>query len=308
MPDFRDYIKQRETFSGRSQSTLANLAKGLQGALYASLLDVVVSNLETGEDGRIKFSTKNVGIVAGSTAVWLAYRKNSGTLGKWIAEKLRRLFNLNTSYMGEMGKVSETVEKKAARLLFRNLGFDIDKEKIIENSWLDNLLAQDAVKQKVMARLNAAVQSRMPLADFRKQFKNDFQDNKKGLGLVSRYYEQNTFDMFQQFDRSVQEVYRQELGLEYAIYSGTIKQPTKQSSGTRNFCWQRVGNLYNIETIDSWNNLDWAGKIDGSDVKLTAGGYQCRHHLSWLSKETADLLIKRGKELNKLNPPKPKVK
>lgn len=308
MPDFNSQISARETFAEESSAALKKAVKVVQAALYSAVVDKVLNSLETDEKGLIKFTVGNIRNAGKFSQVWKSHQRQSSKITAWLIRKLIELFNLNTAYIKEVGKVTDGLEARARKKLLFNLGYDIDAKKVIPDSWLSNLAAQADVKQRVANRISTAIQSKMPLNQFRKEFKDDFLDTQKGLGYLSRYYEQKTFDLFQQFDRSTQEVYRQELKLNYALYSGTIMQPTKKTKGTRDFCWRRVGNLYDVATINEWNKEEWDGKIEGSDVKLTCGGYRCRHHLSYLSDEVAATLQRRGRVLNNLNPPKPKIK
>lgn len=305
MPDFQAQISQRERFSEESASALERNVKVLQSALYTLVVDKVLGSLETDESGLIKFTVANINTTNRFKQVWSAHQRQTNGLLKWIVQQLVKLFDLNTAYMREVSAVTDSLEERARKKLLLSLGFDIDKKAIIQDSWLYNLAAQAEIKQRVMSRLSFAIQSKMPLDKFRKEFRDDFLDTQKGFGYLSRYFNQRTFDLFQQFDRSTQAVYREQLKLKYALYSGTIMQPTKKTKGTRPFCWQRVGNLYDLETIDSWNDDEWSGKVEGSDVKITCGGHNCRHHWSWISDEMAATLQKRQRSLNKLNPPKP---
>ena len=305
MSDFLTQISQRERFSEESASALERNVKALQGALYSLVVERILDNLETDENGLIKFTVSNINVQNKVGFVWGVHQRRTNGLVKWVIEKLIKLFDLNTAYMNAVTSVTDSLEQRARKKLLLNLGYDIDKRAIVPDSWLANLAAQAEVKQRVANRISTAIQSRMPLARFRQEFRDDFLDTKTGLGYLSRYFNQRTFDLFQQFDRSTQAVYREQLKLGYAIYSGTIMQPTKKTKGTRPFCWQRVGNLYDLATIESWNNDHWSGKIESSDVKLTCGGHQCRNHWSWVSEQMAQQLQKRGRKLNNLNPPKP---
>lgn len=304
---FLDLIKKRETFSEKGQGALEARVKVLQGALYSALLDKIIAALETDEAGAIKFTISNLRTSAKLGLVWSAHQKDTNRLTKWIVEQLLKLFGLNTLYAREVATVTDSLEARALKLLMFNLGYDLDTKAVIKDSWLANLGAQDSVRQRIANRIGTAIQSNISLKQFQKDFRDDFLNSKTGLGYLERYYNQNTFDLFQRFDRSTQEVYRQELKLEFALYSGTIMQPVPGGTkGTRPFCWQRVNNLYDLKTIDGWNQLEWSGKNEFVDVKIAAGGHQCRHHLSWVSKEMAETLQKRGRKLNNFNPPKPK--
>jgi len=53
--------------------------------------------------------------------------------------------------------------------------------------------------------------------------------------------------------------------------------------GTRSFCESRTGKVFNRETIESWQNLEWQGKKKGHNIIIDAGGYNCRHYYDWVS-------------------------
>ena len=302
MPDFNSQISTRETFAEESSAALEKAIKVVQAALYSSVVDKVLNSLETDENGLIKFTVGNIRNAGKFSQVWKSHQRQSSKITAWLIRKLIELFNLNTAYIKEVSKVTDGLEARARKKLLFNLGYDIDAKKVIPDSWLDNLAAQADVKQRVANRISTAIQSKMPLSQFRKEFKDDFLDTQKGLGYLSRYYEQKTFDLFQKFDRSTQEVYRQELKLNYALYSGTVQRPHKGSKGSREHCLKRKGNIYDLETIESWNNLHWHGKIEGVDVKIQCGGHNCRDHYHWMSKEAAETILKKkGKKLNEYN-------
>jgi hypothetical protein len=274
----------------------------LQSGLWSSLFERVISALETGEDGRILFNSANVLKVGRTAAVWATYRRQTGGVVDWLVKQLLKLFGLNTAYFREVATVSETTEERARKLLLKNLGYDLDTREVIKDSWLYNLAAQETVKQQVVNRLNAALQSRMPLKEFKTTFRNDFLDTKTGLGLVTKNMDFHTHNLFQSFDRASQLTYRDKLGLNWAIYSGTIMKPTKTTKGTRHFCLQRIGVVYGLAEIERWNELSWSGKIENSDVKITCGGYRCRHHLSYISDQMKGTLEKKGRPIDILLP------
>ncbi|MCV6900959.1 hypothetical protein OE165_28405, partial [Escherichia coli] len=77
-------------------------------------------------------------------------------------------------------------------------------------------------------------------------------------------------DSFQTFDRTVQNTVAADLGLTFALYSGT------EIKTSRIFCKKRKGRIFSKAVIESWNSDLWDGKIIGTDVKETLGGYGCR--------------------------------
>lgn len=296
-------IEKRENHALRKESALATNTKKLQRALSLLFLERVIDQLETDESGGIKFNAANVGKVAKSAAIWSAYRKASNAFGRWVLKGLSELFGLNTAYMSEVADVTASREERTRQLLFTSLGYDLNKKEVISGTWLDALLAQEEVKRQVMDRLNSALRTRMNIDDFKRDFRDAMTDNKNGLGLVSKNMDFHARNIFHSFDRSAQEVYRQQLKLNWGLYSGTIMQPVKgKTKGTRGFCWQRVGNVYNADEIKKWKDIEFSGKWIGYNPFIHCGHLNCRHSWSWISEEMKKTLEERGVKINEYTP------
>jgi hypothetical protein len=302
MPDFNSQISTRETFAEESSAALEKAIKVVQAALYSSVVDKVLNSLETDENGLIKFTVGNIRNAGKFSQVWKSHQRQSSKITAWLIRKLIELFNLNTAYIKEVSKVTDGLEARARKKLLFNLGYDIDAKKVIPDSWLSNLAAQADVKQRVANRISTAIQSKMPLSQFRKEFKDDFLDTQKGLGYLSRYYEQKTGDIFFKFDRSTQQVYAEQLKLNWRIYSGTLMEPVKgKTKGTRPFCRARLNNIYSTEEVEKWRNLKFAGRVDPYDPFIDCGSINCRHNWSVISNEMKDTLEKQGRKVNEYN-------
>jgi hypothetical protein len=83
------------------------------------------------------------------------------------------------------------------------------------------------------------------------------------------------------FDRKIQQVKSAELDAEKFIYAGGILKDS------RDFCKERFGGTYRKSEVESWNNLQWNGKITGCDIFTCLGGYNCTHSLqpTWFTDE-----------------------
>jgi len=53
-------------------------------------------------------------------------------------------------------------------------------------------------------------------------------------------------------------------------------------SESRDFCIERNGLEFDVDTGRSWNNLEWKGKIPGVDFFVQCGGYNCRHWIRYI--------------------------
>ena len=82
--------------------------------------------------------------------------------------------------------------------------------------------------------------------------------------------------------RLADEAIAEKESLDYAFYAGGLIETS------RDFCIARNERIFSKDTILSWNKLSFKGKIEGSNVLITLGGWRCRHYLVWVDKETAE--------------------
>lgn len=104
-------------------------------------------------------------------------------------------------------------------------------------------------------------------------------DKKKGLAMRKLFVDMR--DAAMSSLRATDVRYAKSGGLEYAYYEGGIL------GTSRCFCQQRYSRFWSLATIDSWNDLDWSGRMEGVDVKVALGGWNCIHQLMWVDEETA---------------------
>jgi hypothetical protein len=126
----------------------------------------------------------------------------------------------------------------------------------------------DAEAQKLVeiAKTGTAAQS----ADAVEKLHSLYARDRVGNNL-RRYSQTYAQDSLMQFDASVNTAIGKEAGAtKWKYYGGT-------SSGSRQFCRDREGNIYTDEEIaDLWAG-SWAGK-SSSDAMIARGGYNCQHH------------------------------
>lgn len=277
----------------------------LQRLLLGVLLDRIIDELTT-EGGRIK---RTVGNIQKAERVNVVFRQFSDLLENgqlvsgrrkqsfigWLIKGVQRLFSFSTEYGESIVKADhETIEQKAARLVFEQLGWK--GEKIRNGSWLDSLVQSENVKSQVFSRISQAILNGADLKTFRRDFRNEMLSNKSGLGLLERHFNTHTGGFYASIDRQITQLQKEALGLNYFIYSGGIIQPSKKSSGTRPFCLEHVRRIYHDSIFDKWQGEEWKGKIPNADVRIVLGGFNCTHNAAYVSDEMAKLMIKRGRD------------
>lgn len=292
-----DLAREREQAAASLERQMNGRLRGMQQRLYSSLLDIVTS-LAADENNRLLFTLDNINRAGRIEQLFRQFQeKENLPFLRWLFRGLLRLFGLNTRYFQAGNYGPESVEDRVRRLMMRRYGYDVARDRIIRGGYLSSLAGTEQMTTQVLRQVNDALAARQPLADFRRTFQAAFL-NPAGLGMLERHYRTFTNDLFAEFDRGVQKEYSEQLGLGYAIYA-----PNSIIKTSRDFCERRVGNIYDEAEIAGWDSQRWAGKIPGKPVELQCGGYNCRHHLHYISEEDARRLAdRRGREINQYNP------
>ena len=292
MPKTPDQIQQeKQDLITSIEAAIAEKASKLQAVLWASILSVLL-DLKVDDKGKVIFSTPNIAKGRAISDVFLRFKNQSQAgLGKWLMEKVKDLFGVNRRYAEAINEKfgAASVEERSLAKHMENLGYDIKTGKVLPGSWLDGLTAADSVKQTVFGKFRQAIEGKADLATFRKSFEQEFTSKTSGLGLLERHYKLHTSQMVMGLDRAIAQEYATAAGLEYFIYVGS------NVTGTRDFCRPKAGLIFHESIFEVWDKQDWDGKIPGAQTRYVLGGYACRHHASFISKEMARRMAKSGK-------------
>lgn len=286
MPTHNDIRRKREKEAANASLYLQSIVRALQASLASLVVEWVVDKIET-ENGRIKYSAANLGKVAGLYLLFSRFnRRYKKTVLGAILERAGRLIGLNRDYFGAVleKETPESIADAARRLTLQRWGYNTRTGQLIPGGYFEKLFANENVGRNIAALVNRAIAGQMSLADFQKQFSKVF-IGPAGQGMLERHWKTNSFDLFQKIDRAANLVYADRLGLEYAIYSGTVMDTT------RPWCERHVNKVLSRAEIEAWKNQTWKGKITvGYDPYLDAGGFNCRHHWSFISTPIAEHL------------------
>ena len=123
----------------------------------------------------------------------------------------------------------------------------------------------------------------------KKELRAYLKDYFSKANITTRYIEQIATDSLYQMTQTYQLKISNDLGIEYYYYAGTKMKTSRQ------FCISRYGKVFTKKEIQSWPELNWAGKIPGTDkntIFVYRGGYNCRHTLRPISKNLYQKLNK----------------
>ena len=291
MPTRSELERRRIAESEKAATATNSVVRGLQLAAYGLVTDWVIDSIET-DGAKIKYSAKNLGKVASLFRLlekWQReYEKTMlGTVLDWAG----RLFGLNNDYFETFAEPSESVTDAARRLTLQRWGYNVGTKELIPGGYFESLFKNPNIGQRVAGLVNQAIAQKMPLAQFQKTFRQVFV-GVPGQGMLERHWKTNSFDLYQRIDRTANLVYADRLGLDYAIYSGTLEEDS------RAWCIKHVNKVFSRKEIDGWKNKTWNGKNTiNYDPYTDAGGFSCRHHWSFVSDEIAAVLRPEIKEV-----------
>lgn len=281
---FSDEQRKKFRLVNRLQRQMMGSANASQAELFEIVLDAFLSRLDVDESGAIRLTNANFAKVA---QLERAVQKFDGTTRREIVQSILNGFlGVNAAFDPYINSMFDLTKKRFGTITKRatekaGLRWGFDGKKLIDNGYLADLTAGADIRTLLKQEANKAIASQMALKDFQKNFRTIIKGSTKKLGIVERYFFTNSFDAFQEYDRTIGLLYADELKMRAAIYNGgTI--PT-----TRPFCRARDGKIFTREEIASWEDLTFSGKPPNYDPFTDVGGYNCRHSLDWISDELA---------------------
>lgn len=135
------------------------------------------------------------------------------------------------------------------------------------------------IKQPIKDALLQYIAAGGKYKDFKETVK-DIMTTKKIEGNIDKIAREYST----QYKRAQGQILANKFNIQYFKYSGT------EMDTTRCFCDQRIGNIYTKEEIQSWADLEWRGKIKGtnsSNIFQVAGGWNCQHTIRPVSEKMA---------------------
>lgn len=157
-------------------------------------------------------------------------------------------------------------------------------QKLVINETID-LLKGNAFYVNLIEPVRIILQNNITTAASYKDLQNEL--SKYLDAKTQRYVKQITNDAVLGYERSYMQNIAQDLELEYYYYQGTKIDTSRQ------FCKSRAGKVFEKSEVENWANLSWNGKnqtTNKSNIFVLAGGYNCRHRILPISKETYEFI------------------
>jgi hypothetical protein len=151
----------------------------------------------------------------------------------------------------------------------------------VEDGFLDLFIRDTSIQQQAKKAAYQLQYTGKGPKEFAETLHRIIEGDEGQTGAYEKHFNRYVYDTYQQADAEVQELYAKKLELQAALYSGgTVRD-------SRPFCKERNGKVWIRAEIASWNDLNWGGKIPEGAVEINRGGYNCRHHFSWITNKMA---------------------
>jgi hypothetical protein len=277
-----DIFAKREAFINGSISTLdANTKRAAEKLLDAILKEYAEKMVVV--DGKIVWSAQNVKLISELDKIidkFQGYLQNNVLAP--VAQDMIATTEFSRAYFTTIGFKAATLDQvgKSLESLNRTIGIGADGT-LLKGGYLDNLSQVGTVRDEIKQQVVNSIAQKQDFRSFQKSMKNLIVGNDKVNGKLQSYYQQYTHDVYWSVANSRDNLYALQLGLDWFMYGGDIM------ATTRPFCRKKVGKVFSRKEAKAWEKETWAGKNEPYDPFVLPGGYNCRHHLQWISVEMA---------------------
>ena len=274
MSDLRKIARKRSKYLRDAESGLLSRSDTMQRKLNAYVLNTLVPSLQM-RNNQLTNTASNLNKVNKVSGL-KRFMKTVVDLAmlEYYEKQFKGINRLSNQYFNKFEPTEATKERI------------INRGQTITDGFIDELFDNNEIVKSIQNTIRNSIITEQRTTDLKQLLTDQIKGKNDKLGLVSSYHYKNGFDEFQGYSRSLDEQYSKALKLNYAFYAGG------KIKSTRDFCQERSGNLYNRETILSWNHTpaNWAGRKPDNNILIDMGGYNCRHDLDWISWELAQQL------------------
>lgn len=271
-------LKQKEDLIDAVPRQFIRKLEQIQNQIYNDIL-AEIKGMDTKKAGKLATNNFNIRIAASLRRDISKFLKKHGyyeaitDFGKQYGD----LIKLSKEYFKAMDLDPAFLDRDIetlSKIRADDLNFLASRDRDVINTVYDEVLT--SIYQKKDWR---------ELADRLRNILTDTVENGKPLsGLLKKYSQTYAFTGYAAFDRRIQRIKAEQYKIDKFLYSGSLIRDSRE------FCQQRAGKIFTRKEIDSWNKLDWQGKVRGRDVWIYLGGWNCQHSLVPVTDKYAERL------------------
>lgn len=267
--DIRAASKKRSDTITAAQKGLLERTTSLEKRMYSFVVNSFLPEMDINK-GKVVNSTKNLKLINTSDGLKKFFKEAINIALKDYYQEQFKSITAKTGRIYEQFSPNAT-SKKAVE----------ERGKLMVEGLLDSIFGNTTVQTGIQTTLRNSVIAGQQTNVLKQLLESQIQGKEGKYGSLTHFHYGNGYDQMQSYSRSLDNDYSTVLSLNYAIYQGGEIKTTRQ------FCEERAGKVFNRETVLSWQNEEWTGKIPNGDILIDLGGYNCRHDLDWISYELA---------------------
>lgn len=258
---------------------IADLDKTVKQGQPRLFNDVAVGALDkfdVDSEGKLLQNEKNIRLLNSLDNVFTKYANDYGVmLAQQFYDGIKQVIDLNMPYFMEIqpdkAKLLKS-DKRARKIIDAWLG--VDKGTPITNGYLHKIVETEDVTRKIKDFMTNSLVTQQGFFSTKEKLKTMIEGAPDKSGQLQKYYRNFVYDSISIADRAVADMYRNDLGLQFAIYAGGL------IATSREFCINHNGKVYHISEIEKFNP---PGDYPGYNPLLDLGKWGCRHYLNWIT-------------------------
>lgn len=286
--ELKEFARRKEEFIDKSIAGLEKDIAKLQKRLFDELTDKIVTQLNI-EAGKLTQSSDNFRAINQLNQLMRDFRRQfTDPLIKGMADNFLKTFAMTD----EMYKTGYNVAPDAYEAMKRQSAWVYERigitpqGAIIPDGYLDRLADMPEVRKQIIDYVTKNVMNNAGVTAFQKGFRQLIEGTPEVPGAIMQYHKQYSFDLFNQADAAVNNVFAKVNGLEYFVYVGSVMK------NTRCFCEKRNNKVFHVSDAAKWINDPTLlkGYKEGRypyNPLIDRGGFNCRHHLQYISEPMA---------------------
>jgi len=287
LTELRKLTDAKQTFLEKVLKGMDKDIAEMQRKLFDELFNNLTSKLNT-KNGKLIQDVSNFRAINGLDDLMKRFTQQFGNkFIKDVADKMLQTLKYTDDYYRQQLGVSTTAFNSMTaqtEWVYERIGID-RQGNVTPGGYLSKLAEMPEVQMQLRDYLTNNVVSGAGLTEFQKGFKDLLVGTKNLPGKIMQYNQQFTYDLFNQVDSAVNKVYSDVVGLDYAIYTGTIIETS------RCFCRKRAGKIFSKDDIKQWKEdvtLIEYYKDNPYNPFIDRGGFNCRHDFTYIDKRTAE--------------------
>lgn len=278
--------KERDSLIASLYASYNVALTSAQTNLYKQLADDILDKLEFDEDGKVINNAKNRNILVSVDKFFQKWNDETNPkILSTMIDAVQQIMAFNHNYFSKFTEAPRAELIKLREKALNNVKgwLGVDGDTINKNGYLDTLVKNDTIKNKIKDSLLKTVYAQEGWRAAKETLKVEIEGDKSGkLGSLVKYHRNFSYDLYSQIDRATGKTYADDLKFECAIYEGGLIETSRE------FCKERNGKVFHISEI---KKMKPEKAIPANYNPLfDMGGYACRHHWNWIPPSLAIIL------------------